>query len=106
MAKLKKDDGPFAEGWLNRQMKAIEERRGPVRGQRWWVSEVTPAYETMGYYSETIPQSEKRVSEVFYKKEEATAWLEKYEPDKGNHFVVRSETLHHVTNKEWHPAQP
>lgn len=61
---------------------------------RWLVSEVTPAHRESDEYDDYwIPAKSKTVSPYFDTEEEAQAWMDQHEPDKGKHLAVHRQRL-------------
>lgn len=76
-------------------------KRCPIIASRWYVIEVTPAYNTGGYYDEDIPEKRVMVSSYFETQSEAQAWMDQHEPDKGNMLKIQKENLRRITYERW-----
>lgn len=60
----------------------------PIVETKWAVEEVTPAYNTGGYYDQDIPEEAVTVSPKFDSREEAERWMDEHEADKGKYLAL------------------
>lgn len=91
-AKKRKDE---LSDFLEREREKTE--RNTIRF-RWGVNEHTPEYDPGDFWSRGTPAKNRIVSPWFNTKEEAQAWMDRHEPDKGNTLgVVR----HRLLKREW-----
>jgi hypothetical protein len=76
------------ESWLDRSARQQKEydEQNPIVGHKWAVEEVTPAYNTGGYYDQDIPEVRIKVADDFKSEKEALAWIDMHEADKGNYL--------------------
>lgn len=81
-------------------IREIDERH-PVIDTKWSVEEVTPGYNTGGYYDQDIPEGFERVSDYFETREEAEAWMDEHEADEGKFLAVRKHALRVYTTHNW-----
>lgn len=65
---------------------------------RWGIIEHTPEYDYGDGWSRPIPEKNKIVSPWFNTKEEAQAWMNRHEPDKGSTLKVLRQRL---LRREW-----
>lgn len=77
------------------------DERYPLIQTRWHVIEVRPAYTESGYYGQSFPERSVKVSPYFDTQDEAVAWTENYEPDKGKFFSIKRENLRRFTEERW-----
>lgn len=68
--------------WLMEELRRLDER-APIVDTKWSVVEVTPGYNTGGYYDQDIPENVVIVSPFLDSREEAEAWRDEHEPDEG-----------------------
>lgn len=86
--------------WMREELDRLKTER-PIVDTRWYVIEITPAYNTGGYYDQDIPEKRVRVSEYFKSREKAVKWLNEHDPDKGNELKVAKQNLREWTVREW-----
>lgn len=96
MVKAKKT----ARSWIDVRadiMKAL----GDVIGERYYVIEHTPAYNTGGYYDQDVPASNVMVSPYFDTEDEAVSWMNDHEPDEGKKLYIWKDKLYERTVRDW-----
>lgn len=100
MAKLKKtDDTP---DWISYGQRRIEQIKTlPLLAERWSVVEVTPSKCIDHHWDDWSREEHRTVSPYFSSKDELDSWIEKYEPDEGNHFKIEHEYLREYTEQRW-----
>ena len=83
-------------------------RRGTPIDERWYVMEVKPArrYRTGdghgGSELQWTREVHSKVSPYFGTRQEAEKWAEGFEPDEGNRFEFKKQTLYERVVREWH----
>lgn len=85
--------------WLTEATERIE-RTKPIIKTKWYAVEVTPAKRTPWHDDSGRDwiDAKARVCSGYYEtKEEVEAFLEKFEPDDGNHFAIRRKNLRQFT---------
>lgn len=83
--------------------KEMKERH-PLIATAFFVDEVTPGYNTGGYYDQDIPEERRTVSPYFESDGQCYEWIDMHDPDKGNHFeIMKSEKRRTVTERWWGP---
>lgn len=98
----------FGPGWLDRELERVRKSMGKVVDHRYYVVEITPAqrYCTGDGHGGTEWEWDSgktvMVSEYFKTKNEAVAWLNAHEPDKGKTLETREEKLYERVVREWH----
>lgn len=75
--------------------------RNPVVETKWSVEEVTPGYNTGGYYDQDIPEHFGQVSPFFNTREEAQAWMDEHEPDDGKYLAIRKHVAREMRMINW-----
>lgn len=73
--------------WLQAEFDRLD-KQSPIVETKWVVEEVTPAYNTGGYYDQDIPAKHVTVSPVFDTEAEAVEWLWEHLPDDGKYLEV------------------
>lgn len=81
--------------------KSAEEYDRSIVKTTWAVWEHTPGYNTGGYYDQDIPAENHLVSPWFDTKEEAVAWRDRHEPDKGNCLLIGHSDLTEKLVRRW-----
>lgn len=87
--------------WITDELDRIREYYGPVLKERFYVIEHTPAYNTGGYYDQNIPAKNRMVSPYFDTEDEAKAWMDEHEPDKGKFLHIWKDQLFERKIREW-----
>lgn len=96
MKQHRDDDSIF--DYLKRTREELDEQTVAFA---YYVDEVTPAYNTGGYYDQDIPEKRVRVSEFFDQQCYAEEWMDGFVPDEGKHFEIRRRRLIEKTIREW-----
>lgn len=96
---MKTKETKTSKDWLAEATERID-RTQPIIKSRYYAVEVTPAKRTPWHDDSgcdwTDPRA--RVCSGYYDtKEEVKVFLEKFEPDEGNHFVIRKQNLRQFT---------
>lgn len=87
---------------LQRERREAQERfQKSIVKTVYGVLEVTPAYNTGGYYDQDIPEKRVLVSPDFATKAEAEEWMDQHEADKGNHLLIAVNHLRERTFRDW-----
>jgi len=76
-------------------------KRNPIVDQRWYVVEITPAYNTGGYYDQDIPEKREIVSSYFDNPKDADEWLTRHEPDDGKTLKIIRDNKRRFTHERW-----
>lgn len=72
---------------IHRMLKEHNQQH-PIVETQWAVEEVTPAYNTGGYYDEDIKESSQIVSPKYDTQEDAESWMERHEADRGKYLTL------------------
>lgn len=96
----KKGENKEKKDWLREELERIN-KDNPVIDTYWSVEEVTPGYNTGGYYDQDIPESFETVADRFETEEDAFAWMNEHEADEGKYLAVRKHTAREYTTKHW-----
>lgn len=96
----KKNEEREGGDWLKRSLERIN-KESPVVEEKYSVEEVTPAYNTGGYYDQDIPEEFVKVSGYFETKEEAEAWMDEHEADEGKFLAVRKHIAREMRTTHW-----
>lgn len=67
----------------------------------WVVMEHTPGYNTGGYYDTDVPAKNVMVSAHFDTEEEAQAWMDAHEADKGKSLHIQRRRLVRRVYEDW-----
>ena len=86
-----------------RRRKSLEELEKMTLKIEYGISEVTPAYNSGGYYDVDVPEKRVRVSPWFDTEEEANEWRDRHEPDEGKRLVMCKRRLVERHFTEWLP---
>jgi hypothetical protein len=96
---MKRKENP---NWFRDELSRAQKRFGKVIDSRYYIVEVTPAYNTGGYYDQDIPEQRKMVSGYHPTPQSAWQEMKLMEPDKGNKFELVTQKLYERTVREWH----
>ena len=101
MVQRKNEAETRQEGMRNYLQKLADQRRKETVGERWYVGEHTPAYNTGGYYDTDVPAKTVRVSAFFDTEKEAQDWADMHEADEGNELRICHDLLLEKTVRSW-----
>lgn len=73
----------------------------PIIGERYYVIEVTPGYNTGGYYDQDVPEKRRRVSPYFDNWGQADEWIKDFEPEKGSAFQIVKQFKRRTVIERW-----
>ena len=86
--------------WLQRSSEEYN-RTNPVVEVKWSVEEVTPGYNTGGYYDVDVPEESVQVSVLFDSLEAAESWKDEHVADAGKYLAIRKHTARKHTFINW-----
>ena len=89
---------------LQATLRRVKEAKGTKVATRYVLFEVTPAYSTMGYYSQDVPAKFVRVTDGT--QAEIAQFISRHDPDEGKYFQIRTEELFEktITTRKWYDA--
>lgn len=83
-------------------LKDVSEGLGTVVGERWWVEEFRPAYNTGGYYDQDISEQVIERSQYFSDQDEAWNYFEEMEPGESEHRLrLRHQKCYERLERRW-----
>lgn len=103
MTTKKGSKGPSIMDMMRNQAEEIE-KKNPVIATRFYVDEVTPGYNTGGYYDQDIPEARRVVSPYFECDGQCYEWIDEHDPDKGNYFEIMKVQKRRTVIERWWPA--
>jgi hypothetical protein len=68
---------------------------------KWVVYEVTPGYNTGGYYDQDIPAEYHKVADELQSEQEAIDWIDRHEPDPGKRLEYSKKRLIRTVTEHW-----
>lgn len=83
------------------ELQRARESRGKVIDHRYFVCEITPGYNTGGYYDQDVPKRVVRVSPFFSDEHAAVEWMDNHIPDEGKRLQVFTQSLYERVIKTW-----
>lgn len=88
---------------LSNYLKEIRDKieASPIVRERWSVLEVTPSRCIDYHWDDWSKVKTVNVSGYLNSEEEVKAWLDEYEPNKGNTFQTKREYLRTFTENRW-----
>jgi hypothetical protein len=82
------------------------EKQNPIVATVFYVDEVTPGYNTGGYYDQDIPEERRQVSPSFECDGQCYEWIDMHDPDKGNYFeIMKRHKRRTITERWWLPTR-
>lgn len=82
------------------------ERDHPIIATAWYVDEVTPGYNTGGYYDQDVPEERRKASPSYDCDGLCYEWIDDHDPDPGNYFeIMKVHKRRTVTERWWTPTR-
>lgn len=98
---VRKRDETTNHDWLQRTIDRVN-RESPVVDTNYSVEEVTPGYNTGGYYDVDVKETFVQVSPQRYDTlEDAIEWMNEHEADEGKYLAIRKHIAREMTTKHW-----
>ena len=89
--------------WLKDELDRVRKRMGEVIDHRWYVMEVTPAWDDDGYWGHKhYPAEYKIVSPYLKTKPAAEKWKDDHVADKGKTLQLGHDKKYRRVVEEWH----
>lgn len=103
MATKKGSKGPSIMDMMRKQAEEID-KKNPIIATAFYVDEVTPGYNTGGYYDQDIPEERRRVSPFYGCDGQCYEWVDMHDPENGNHFEIMKQHKRRTVTERWWDA--